>query len=104
VGRLDLTLPTTLMLFQRKAALPDAGADLERGEIVPVLGPLTNIFLPRAKAAGVRGVICLFEGLSDELARNQVLPFTTPYADLPPLGGRGPSGASQGGRGGHPGA
>ncbi len=85
VGRLDLTLPTTLMLFQRKAALPDAGADLERGEIVPVLGPLTNIFLPRAKAAGVRGVICLFEGLSDELARNQVLPFTTPYADLPAL-------------------
>lgn len=85
VGRLDLTLPTTLMLFERKAALPDASADIARGEIVPVLGPLTNIFLPRARAAGVRGVICLFDGLSDELARDQVLPFTTPYADLPAL-------------------
>jgi hypothetical protein len=85
VGRLDLTTLTTLMLFERKARLPDAGADVSRGEIVPVLGPLTNTFLDRAKAAGVRGVICLFEGLSDDLAQGQVLPFTTPYADLPAL-------------------
>lgn len=85
VGRLDLTTLTTLMLFERKARLPDADADLGKGEIVPVLGPLTNIFLARARAAGVRGVICVFEGLSDALARDQVLPFTTPYADLPAL-------------------
>ncbi|NWK95872.1 hypothetical protein DM806_09325 [Sphingobium lactosutens] len=85
VGRLDLKTITTLMLFERKATLPDASADLANGEVVPVLGPLTNIFLPRARAAGVRGVICLFEGLSDELAQGQVLPFTTPYADCPAL-------------------
>jgi hypothetical protein len=85
VGRLDLTTVTTLMLFERKSRLPDAGADLANGEIVPVLGPLTNIFLSRAQEAGVRGVVCVFEGLSEELAQDQVLPFTTPYADLPAL-------------------
>ncbi|WP_311267718.1 hypothetical protein [Sphingobium sp. WCS2017Hpa-17] len=85
VGRLDLTTLTTLMLFDRRATLPDESADIANGEIVPVLGPLTNIFLDRARAAGVRGVICLFEGLSDALAQGQVLPFTTPYADCPAL-------------------
>ncbi|WP_443478245.1 hypothetical protein ACLIMP_21005 [Novosphingobium aerophilum] len=85
VGRLDLTTLTTLMLFERKASLPEGSADLANGEVVPVLGPLTNTFLPRAREAGVRGVICLFEGLSEELASDQVLPFTTPYADCPAL-------------------
>lgn len=85
VGRLDLTTLTTLMLFERRAALPDNSADLADREVVPVLGPLTNIFLARARAAGARGVICLFEGLSDDLAQGQVLPFTTPYADCPAL-------------------
>lgn len=85
VGRLDLTALTTFMLFASKTSMPGGSADLANGEVVPVLGPLTNTFLSRAKEAGVLGVVCLFEGLSEELARDQVLPFTTPYADVPAL-------------------
>ena len=81
----DLTRFKAWMMFERKSRLPDGNSDFAEGEALPLLGPLTTIFLPRARAAGVRGVICLFDGMSEELARGQVLPFTTPYADIPAL-------------------
>lgn len=85
VERIDLSSLKAMTLFKRKSRLPDAGADLQSGEATPLLGPLLAAFLPRARQAGVLGVICVFEGLSAAQAEQQVLPFTTPYADCPAL-------------------
>lgn len=85
VARVDLSPLKALALFQRKSRLPDAEADFQSGETSPLLGPLLATFLPQAQKAGARGVICVFEGLSPAQAQQQVLPFTTPYADCPAL-------------------
>lgn len=85
VARIDLSRLKAIAMFQRKSSLPDEGADFQAGEATPLLGPLLAAFLPQARQAGVLGVICVFEGLSDAQAQHQVLPFTTPYADCPAL-------------------
>ncbi|HLD66804.1 MAG TPA: hypothetical protein VJA19_12225 [Pseudomonas sp.] len=85
VERVDLSPLKTIALFKCKSRLPDTGADFQSGETTPLLGPLLAAFLPQARQAGVLGVICVFEGLSDAQAQQQVLPFTTAYAGCPAL-------------------
>lgn len=41
--------------------------------------------LQMAKLAGAKGVICVMKGCSDDLARNQYLPFIKKYAGIPAL-------------------
>ena len=48
----DLTRFKAWMMFERKSRLPDGNSDFAEGEALPLLGPLTTIFLPRARAAG----------------------------------------------------
>lgn len=86
VDPVALSRAKAAMVFQRRAVLPDAGADFTRDEVMPILAPLVDPhLLVRARKAGVRAVICVFAGLSDALARDQVLPFTTPWMDCPAL-------------------
>src|SRR3989338_2715144 len=85
VERVDLSPLKTIALSKCKSRLPDTGADFQSGETTPLLGPLLAAFLPQARQAGVLGVICVFEGLSDAQAQQQVLPFTTAYAGCPAL-------------------
>ncbi|MCI2246565.1 hypothetical protein L3067_18290 [Xanthomonas sp. PPL568] len=79
---LDRTLLT--LAFKRKARLPDGDADFTESPITtPLLTGLQAVALDKARRQGVRAVICVFEGVSEAQLQGQILPFTTPYRDLP---------------------
>lgn len=73
------------LMFTRKSFYPDrASADLSGAVTTPLLSGLTpGVDLKASRAAGVLGVICVFQDMSEDSARNQYNPFTTPYAGCP---------------------
>jgi hypothetical protein len=75
------------LLFTRKAGFPDS-ADFDGSVSTPLLGGTLKaggVNLKAAAAAGVRGVVCVWRGCSEDNARQQYLPFTTPYQGCPAL-------------------
>ncbi|MGH7291575.1 MAG: hypothetical protein ACREJT_10220, partial [Myxococcota bacterium] len=75
------------LLFTRKAGFPES-ADFDGGVSTPLLGgtlKAAGVNLKAAAAAGVRGVVCVWRGCSEDNARHQYLPFTTPYQGCPAL-------------------
>lgn len=83
--RIDLTRFMISLFMKRKNYLPDQNADFPDRITTPLLTGLMGVALDKARKAGVRGIICLFEGVSPPQLAGQVVPFTTPYADLPAL-------------------
>ncbi|WP_086653426.1 hypothetical protein [Acetobacter malorum] len=83
--RIDLTRFLISLFMKRKNSLPDQSASFPARIKTPLLTGLMGVALDKARKAGVRGVICLFEGVSPPQLAGQVVPFTTPYADLPAL-------------------
>ncbi|MET0550770.1 MAG: hypothetical protein ABW002_16025, partial [Xanthomonas sp.] len=82
--RRDLSRPLLTLAFKRKARLPDGDADFVAPPIAtPLLTGLQAVALDKARRQGVRAVICVFDGVSEAQLQGQVLPFTTPYRDLP---------------------
>jgi hypothetical protein len=76
------------LMFARKSGYPEAGADFDGSMTTPLLGgtlQAAGIDLKAAAAAGVLGVVCTWRGCSEDNARNQYLPFTTPYQGCPAL-------------------
>lgn len=75
------------LMFTRKAFYPDrADADFSGTVTTPLLSGLTpGIDLKAASAAGVLGVICVFQDMSEDSARDEYNPFTTPYGGCPAL-------------------
>lgn len=93
IALIDVTTPALSWLFQylmftRKFGYPDASADFNGSMSTPLLGGTLKaggVNLKAAAEAGVLGVICVWRGCSEENARNQYLPFTTPYQGCPAL-------------------
>ncbi|ATQ43360.1 hypothetical protein [Caulobacter mirabilis] len=75
------------LMFTRKAFYPSREeADFTGTVTTPLLSGLTpGIDLAAARRAGVLGVICVFQDMSEEAARDQYNPFITPYQDCPAL-------------------
>lgn len=75
------------LMFTRKTFYPDrAAADFSGAVTTPLLSGLTpGVDLKAAKAAGVLGVVCVFQDMSEASARDQYNPFTTPHAGCPAL-------------------
>jgi len=93
IALIDVTTPALSRLFQylmftRKSGYPDESADFNGSMSTPLLGgtlKAAGVDLKAAARAGVLGVICVWRGCSEENARNQYLPFTTPYQGCPAL-------------------
>lgn len=75
------------LMFTRKTFYPSReDADFSGTVTTPLLSGLSpGIDLAAARAAGVLGVICVFQDMSEDAARDQYNPFTTPYQDCPAL-------------------
>jgi hypothetical protein len=91
IAVIDVPTPALSWLFQylmftRKSSYPDQSADFDSTMSTPLLGgtlKAAGVDLKAAAAAGVLGVVCVWRGCSEENARNQYLPFTTPYQGCP---------------------
>jgi hypothetical protein len=77
-----IALPTALLMDQRES-LP-AGRKMSKWNNNPLLASiLCTPNLKKAKDYGILGIILIWEGMSEELAKDQVLPFTKEYQGLP---------------------
>lgn len=79
----DMPAIPTRLLFRRRTSVP---ADLRlpgRIRNAVIASVLKAPDLRRAAAQGVLGVVCIWKGMSAENARDQYLPFTTPYQGCP---------------------
>lgn len=87
VKNIAITSQVRDRMFTRKAFYPDRNAaDLSGTITTPLLSGLNpGIDLKSAKAAGILGVICVFQDMSEASAREEYLPFTTPYQDCPAI-------------------
>lgn len=81
--RRDLTWMLLTLCMKRRLCLPDRSATFPWRIKTPLLTGLMGVALDKARRDGVRGVICVYEGVSPGQLKGQVVPFTTPYADLP---------------------
>lgn len=81
--RRDLTQILLALCMKRRTCLPDQRANFPFRIRTPLLTGLMGVPLDKARREGVRAVICVYEGISPAQLEGQVLPFTTPYADLP---------------------
>jgi hypothetical protein len=93
IAIVDVPTPALSRLFQylmftRKSSYPEGNADFDGSMSTPLLGgtlKAAGVNLKAAAAAGVLGVVCTWRGCSEDNARNQYLPFTTPYQGCPAL-------------------
>ncbi|MEG1663513.1 MAG: hypothetical protein RR338_05950, partial [Clostridia bacterium] len=73
------------IVFKKRAVYPESFVPpTKQGSPVVatfVIAPLLSL----AKKAGAKAVICVMNGCSDELAKNQYLPFIKKFADIPAL-------------------
>ncbi len=83
VGEVDF-LPSTIA-FNQRASMPD-GVTLDENYSGPVATAFVNFpFLKMAKLAGARAVVCIWDGICDELVQGQYLPFILDYQGIPAL-------------------
>ncbi|WP_020432871.1 hypothetical protein, partial [Paenibacillus riograndensis] len=74
--------PIGLVMNVRKAFPARSKIPSSEGDLVLTTG-LKEAHLDEAKAMGVKAVILVWEGVSDEKVEQQYLPFTTDYAGIP---------------------
>lgn len=84
VKRRDLTATLLKIATNRRSHLPD-DVDFPRSVTTPLITGLLGVPIEKARKHGVLGVVCVFEGVSAEQLAGQVLPFTTPYRDIPAI-------------------
>jgi len=84
VKRRDLTATMLKIAANRRSHLPE-GTDFPKSMTTPLLTGLLGVPIDKARESGVLGVVCVFEGVSAEQLAGQVLPFTTPYRDIPAI-------------------
>lgn len=77
-------LPLNLIMNQRKAYPSDASFVSGDGDLV-LTSVLKNPHLKKAKEMGVKAVILVWNGVSDEKVENQYLPFTDVYFEIPAI-------------------
>ena len=83
VSNLDI-LPSRLAFDERRSQPEDL--HLPKNYSGPVATAFVNFpFLAVAKAAGVKAVICIWNGLPDALVQGQYLPFIMDYQGIPAL-------------------
>ena len=71
--------------FNQRRSYP-AGLNVPAYYKGPVATSFVNVpLLSAAKLAGVKGVICIWQGMSREMVRGQYLPFILPYQGIPCL-------------------
>lgn len=81
----DLEKVPTGFAFNQRNSFPE-GVSLPEYYNGPVADSFVKIpFLAAAKAMGVRAVICIWEGISEEMVKGQYLPFITDYQGIPAL-------------------
>lgn len=69
--------------FNQRRAFPE-GLHVPEYYKGPVATSFVNVpFLSAAKLAGVKGVICIWQGMSREMVRGQYLPFILSYQGIP---------------------
>lgn len=73
------------MLFRKRSRLPEETNFPFMMNNSVVSSILSNPDLELAVEQGVKGIVCVWKGISKENARAQYLPFTTPYAGIPVL-------------------
>lgn len=75
-------LPSTIA-FHIRNKLPETASIPEKYN-GPVATAFVNFpFLQNAKAAGCKGVICIWDGMSDDMIEGQYLPFILGYQGIP---------------------
>lgn len=84
VKRRDLTATLMKLATDRRSHLP-ADTDFAKSVNTPLITGLLGVPIEKARKDGVLGVVCVFEGVSAEQLAGQVLPFTTPYRDIPAI-------------------
>ncbi len=72
--------------FNKRASLPQ-GLEVEKSYRGPVSTAFVKTLLtfPALKTSGVKGVICVWEGMSDKMAEGQCLNFILDYLGVPVL-------------------
>ena len=77
-------IPSGIAFNQRKSY--PAGLNIPAYYKGPVATSFVNVpFLSAAKLAGVKAVICIWEGMSRDMVKGQYLPFILPYEGVPCL-------------------
>lgn len=79
----DMPAIPARLLFRRRLSIPSDLRPPGRIRNAVIASVLKAPDLRRAAALGVRGVVCVWKGMSAENARDQHLPFTTPYQGCP---------------------
>lgn len=77
-------LPLNLIINQRKAFPSDTSLVSGDGDLV-LTSVLKNPYLKKAKKMGVKAVILIWNGVSDEKVEDQYLPFTSEYFGIPAI-------------------
>lgn len=81
----DLAKVPTGFAFNQRNSFPK-GLSLAKNYKGPVADSFVKIpFISVAKAFGVKAVICIWEGMSDEMIKGQYLPFVMDYQGIPAL-------------------
>ncbi len=81
----DLEKVPTGFAFNQRNSFPK-GLSLPKNYKGPVADSFVKIpLISVAKAMGVKAVICIWEGMSDEMVRGQYLPFIMDYQGIPAL-------------------
>lgn len=81
----NLNVLSSKIAFDERRSFPE-GLHLPENYSGPVATSFVNFpFLAMAKKAGVKAVICIWQGFPDELAEGQYLPFIMDYQGIPAL-------------------
>lgn len=73
------------LIFKKRKSYPEDFVPPEKQGSPVVASFILPPLIEVARIAGAKGVICIMTGVSDDLARNQYLPFIKKYAGIPAL-------------------